>query len=178
MRKEAQIQCATPTLNLSLYHTQPERHRRPQTLERLTMDWTRHRSAGLRHGVRSSEHSQRHRNAGLRHGVVLNPTQSPAGVRIDIDQPESGGGSPQSKTCRKQDAPRPSRSVVEAPSSRLLRDYGVPRCVRCCAALAADHEPDGKWVFEAGGRTRIARPSRPGERQTWSTSNNQLSTLN
>ena len=133
MRKEGQVQCETPTVNLSLYHTQPERHNQPQTLDRLTKDWTRHRSAGLRHGIRSSEYSQRHRSAGLRHGDVLDPTQSPVGVRTEIDQPESGRAPPQSKTWRKHDAPRPSRRVVEAPSPRLRRPEvrAPPRRIGC-----------------------------------------------
>jgi hypothetical protein len=160
--EEGQVQCETPTVNLSLYHSQPERQSRPQTLERLTKDWTRDRSAGLRHGVRSSEHSQRHRSAGLRHGDVFDPTQSPAGVRTEIDRPESGGGPPQSTTWRKHDGPRPSRSVVEAPSPRLRRPEvrALPRRLGC--------GPRGRreMGIRGGGRTRIARLSRPGERQT------------
>ncbi len=63
------------------------------------------------------------------------------------------------KAAEDRRSPRPAGSRkrldrLEASWRRLRQGYGVPGCVRCCAALAADHEPDGKWVFEAGGRTR------------------------
>jgi hypothetical protein len=40
-----------------------------------------------------------------------------------------------SKTHRPTYAPRPTRSVLQAPSPRRLRDYGGPRCVRRLTAL-------------------------------------------
>ena len=86
MRKSEPVQRETPTVNLSLHHAQPERHSQPQTLDRLTKNRTRDRSAGLRHGD------------------VLDPTQSHIGEQgdrftaapwlchcLDGDQPPFGG---------------------------------------------------------------------------------------